>query len=85
MIVRFSLYNSKLLFTTISVLFASNRSDYKMTDCHDMKKGQVYMCEDCGLELTVTKECEECEDTIEACGCAPCKFICCGEPLALKE
>ncbi|MGM0406089.1 MAG: hypothetical protein ACQEQM_08110 [Thermoplasmatota archaeon] len=56
-----------------------------MTDCHDMEKGQVYMCEDCGLELTVTKECEECEDTIEECGCGPCKFICCGEPLTLKE
>lgn len=55
-----------------------------MANCHEMKLGQVYACEDCGLELKVTEECQECG--AETCGCeAPCTFECCGEPLKLKE
>jgi len=57
-----------------------------MANCHEMKLGQVYVCEDCGLELEVVKECKECGTEADTCGCeAPCTFECCGEPLKLKE
>lgn len=56
-----------------------------MTTCHDMEIGQVYVCEDCGLELEVVSECDECGADPESCDCPPCQFICCGEPLKLKE
>jgi hypothetical protein len=55
-----------------------------MTDCHEMKLGQVYSCEECGIELKVVAECRECG--ADTCGCtAPCTFQCCGEPLELKK
>ena len=47
-----------------------------MPSCHQMKLGQVYVCEDCGLELKVVKECE--------CTLADCEFKCCGEEMKLK-
>ena len=56
-----------------------------MTDCHEMKKGQTYTCEGCGLELKVVKECRECGTAAEECGCEPCNFTCCGEELKLRE
>jgi len=59
-----------------------------MTGCHEMKMNQVYVCEDCGLELKVVKECEECkpEAPTAACGCAEgCSFECCGEPMKLRS
>lgn len=56
-----------------------------MANCHEMKLGQVYVCEDCGLELQVVKECDECDKPQEECGCTEhCTFECCGKPLALK-
>lgn len=55
-----------------------------MVTCHDMRVGQVYVCEGCGLELKVLHECEECHE--ETCSCeTECDFSCCGEPLKLKE
>ncbi len=39
-----------------------------------MKLGDVYYCEECGAEFTVTKACE-CED---------CVLQCCDKPLKLK-
>jgi len=56
-----------------------------MPNCHEMRKGQVYACEGCGLELEVVKECKECGTPAEECGCEPCTFICCGKELKLKE
>ena len=51
-----------------------------MANCHEMKLGQVYSGEDCGLQLEVVEECKECGT--DTCGCAaPCTFECCGEPL----
>jgi hypothetical protein len=56
-----------------------------MASCHDMKLGQVYVCEECGLELKVVKECKECGQEDEACGCTEhCTFACCGEDMKLK-
>ncbi len=57
-----------------------------MISCHDMKLGQVYVCEECGLELKVVKECRECGEDAADCDCAePCTFSCCGEELKLKS
>jgi hypothetical protein len=47
-----------------------------------MKKGQVYMCETCGLELEILNECTECCNDEGQCGCS---FTCCGEDLQLKK
>ena len=57
-----------------------------MPSCHDMKLGEVYVCEDCGLELQVVKECDACGEPAEECECAEhCSFECCGEPMKLKS
>ncbi len=56
-----------------------------MLHCDEMRLGQVYFCEGCGLELKVVNECEEdCGDE-EACECGACEFVCCDAPLKLKE
>ena len=56
-----------------------------MATCHDMQMGQVYVCESCGLEIKVVKECTECGTSEAECECeTPCTFECCGEPLKLK-
>ena len=47
--------------------------------CSQMKLGQVYTCEDCGLELKVVKECDCTEDS---CSCDDAS--CCGDELKLK-
>jgi hypothetical protein len=56
-----------------------------MAACHEMKQGQVYVCEDCGLELKVVKECTECGTADAACPGTECTFVCCNKPLKLKE
>ncbi|HUW95956.1 MAG TPA: hypothetical protein VMW58_09215 [Anaerolineae bacterium] len=30
-----------------------------MANCHEMQRGQIYVCEGCGLQLKVVGECEE--------------------------
>lgn len=55
-----------------------------MVSCHEMKKGMTLVCEGCGLELEVTKECKECGTSPESCGCAPCQFVCCEKELKVK-
>jgi hypothetical protein len=55
-----------------------------MPSCHAMKLGQIYVCGECGLELQVVKECEECGEEGE-CGLEECTFECCGEEMKLKE
>lgn len=56
-----------------------------MVNCHEMRKDQIYVCEGCGLELKVVKECKECGTSADECGCEPCRFFCCGEELKLKK
>jgi hypothetical protein len=57
-----------------------------MPACHDMKKGEIYVCEDCGLELQVVKECEECSADDASCACTEeCNFSCCGKEMAQKK
>jgi len=50
-----------------------------------MKLGEVYICEECGLELEVVKEC--CENGVEqeTCKCEPCAITCCDKELIKKE
>jgi hypothetical protein len=58
-----------------------------MAGCHDMRKGQVYVCEGCGVELEVVKECCS-EEAKEGCKChvegGECEMMCCERPLKLK-
>ena len=58
-----------------------------MSNCHEMKKGEIYMCGDCGIELQVIKECSDvgkdecdCHEEGESGG-----FICCNKPLVKKS
>ena len=60
-----------------------------MPTCHEMKKGEIYVCSDCGLEIQVTKECGDPADAPADCGCfkpsAPDNTLaCCGKELIKK-
>ena len=46
-----------------------------MANCADMKEGDLFVCESCGLELTVNKACScgsggegECAVPLQCCG-----------------
>ncbi len=56
-----------------------------MPRCDEMREGEVYYCEHCGLEIEVIEECshEEGEEAEEACRIED--FVCCGEPMSLRE
>lgn len=56
-----------------------------MPRCDEMQEGEIYYCERCGLEIQVLEECshEEGDDEEEVCSVEG--FVCCGEPLTLKE
>jgi len=60
----------------------------KMTSCHEMKEGEIYVCESCGLELKVVRECSDAGTSADDCGCHdkhdPCTFSCCGGSLKKK-
>lgn len=56
-----------------------------MVNCHDMKKGQVYVCDTCGLELQVIKECDSCGQPADSCVHEECRFVCCDSELKLKK
>lgn len=61
-----------------------------MSNCHEMKQGEIYTCAKCGIELQVVTECKDAAKPAADCGChdAPeadaCTFSCCGETLAKK-
>lgn len=46
-----------------------------MANCCDMKEGDVYTCEACGLELKVTKPCSCTGGSEDACSVP---LTCCG-------
>ena len=60
-----------------------------MLSCSEMKKGEVYMCQECGLELQVVKECTDTGTPEEKHACTPgsgtCTFSCCGKDLVKKS
>lgn len=53
-----------------------------MTVCSEMKAGDVYVCQNCHLEIQVIRSCADSEEG--ACACAE-SLSCCGGPLVLKE
>jgi hypothetical protein len=59
-----------------------------MANCHEMRKGETYVCRGCGLELQVTGECRDVGKPAEECGCheqgAECIMTCCGNELVKK-
>jgi len=50
-----------------------------------MREGEVYYCEQCGLEIEVIEECEheEGEEASEVCSVE--EFMCCGQPMVQRE
>ena len=52
-----------------------------MANCADMKKGDVYVCKTCGLELQVSKTCS-CGSGSEAACSVPLQ--CCGKDMVKK-
>ena len=54
----------------------------KMSDCSHLKKGDKLVCEDCGLEVEVTKACG-CADEAEG-ACTEEGFTCCGGAMKKK-
>jgi len=54
-----------------------------MLSCSSMKKGDVYVCKECGLEIEVKKECKDDKCSEGSCG-SDCTFTCCGKELKKK-
>ncbi len=50
--------------------------------CVDLKVDQVWVCETCGLEIKVVKECDCLRETSKACAPDLC-LTCCDKPLKL--
>lgn len=59
-----------------------------MANCHEMKKGEIYVCKECGLELKVMEECKEAGTPAESCTCHSGsehgEFTCCSKALIKK-
>ena len=54
---------------------------FKMANCAEMKEGDLYKCESCGLELKVTKTCSCGSGSGDACSVP---LQCCGKEM-VKE
>ncbi|HME55407.1 MAG TPA: hypothetical protein VKM55_24575 [Candidatus Lokiarchaeia archaeon] len=55
-----------------------------MVTCHELKAGDMLRCNECGLEITVSKGCDTCGEACEETGaCSEDEFKCCGKPLEL--
>ncbi len=52
-----------------------------MAICHEMKKGDVYYCESCGLELQVLSTCSCGAGESDACSVP---LQCCGKDMVKK-
>lgn len=55
-----------------------------MVHCHDMKLGQVYFCEECGLELKVAKSCTVDGNHPKGVSCTRCIHVCCDKDMKLR-
>ncbi len=53
-----------------------------MANCCDMKEGDLFYCDTCGLELEVKKTCT-CQPGADDCCTVP--LSCCGKEMALKK
>lgn len=52
-----------------------------MASCYNMKEGEVYICDICGLEVRVEKGCTCNEGEDDACSVP---MQCCGQPMRRK-
>jgi len=56
-----------------------------MVHCTDMKKGEIYHCEECGLEFQIIKECQGCGTSEDTCEHVECRFVCCDRFIKRKQ
>lgn len=56
-----------------------------MARCDEMREGEVYYCEQCGLEIEVIEECEHEEGEEASEVCTIDEFMCCGQPMVQRE
>jgi hypothetical protein len=63
------------------VIFIKYEGGFIMANCADMKKGDLYVCKTCGLELQVSKACS-CGSSSGAACTAPLQ--CCGTDMVKK-
>lgn len=60
-------------------------------DCHDYKKGDVFECQECGMQLQVITECKNAANESGDCVCHDesqphaCMLSCCGHELQRKS
>ncbi len=52
-----------------------------MANCGDMKKGDIYLCKSCGLELQVKKTCSCGSEGKDACSVP---LQCCGKDMTKR-
>ena len=52
-----------------------------VANCYNMKKGDVLVCDACGLEVQVIKDCS-CKNGEEDACSAP--MTCCGQPMRFR-
>jgi hypothetical protein len=51
-----------------------------------MRKGDVYMCRECGIQIKVLEECDKSKiSSYECSSSGGCSFTCCGEDLVKKQ
>jgi hypothetical protein len=55
-----------------------------MSCCTELKLNQVWVCETCGLEIKIVKECDCLTEGAEACKPSAC-LTCCEKPLKMKK
>lgn len=56
-----------------------------MANYHEMRMGEIYVCEGYGLQLKVVKECKEVGTLPGQYKCAPCSFVCCVQESRKKQ
>jgi hypothetical protein len=57
-----------------------------MVTCNLMKKGDIYMCRECGIQIEVLEECDKAKISSYECSSGSgCSFTCCGEDLVRKQ
>jgi hypothetical protein len=49
-----------------------------------MKEGQFYVCEECGLELKVAKNCTADDKHPKGVSCIRCIHVCCNKDMKLR-
>ena len=52
--------------------------------CVDLKLNQVWVCETCGLEIKIAKECDCLTEGAKVCEPSAC-LTCCDKPLKIKK